>query len=170
MKRVITQHTLETLLARTVEVGDCREWQGYIANDTPQVSHRGKMMTVRRLMFELQGKAVEGYYIAPKCSNSKCVNPDHAIARTSKAHHKVMNQNVDFNGLLRIIKLQQVAKGRRKLTDEQVSQIRIDPRPSRAVAAEHGVSKGLVCLIRIGKAHRAVTANPFAGLMNRNQK
>lgn len=166
--REIKTHTLESLLARTVEVGDCREWQGYIANDVPQVSHGGKMMTVRRLMFELRGESVDGYYIAPKCCNFRCVNPEHAIARTSKAHYKVMNQNVDPNGLLRIIKLQKVAKGRRKLTDEQVQQIRSDPRPSRAVAAEHGVNRGLVCLIRAGKAHRAVTANPFAGLMNRN--
>jgi len=165
MTRVITQHTLETLMARTVEVGECNEWLGYIANDTPQVSHGGKMMTVRRLMFELQGKAVDGYYIAPRCGNFRCVNPSHAIARTKKAHHKIMNQNVDPNGMLRIIKLQQVARGRRKLTDEQVQQIRSDPRPSRAVAAEHGVSKGLVCLIRAGKAHRAVSASPFAGLM-----
>jgi len=163
--RGLTQHTLETLMARTVEVGECNEWLGYIANDTPQVSHGGKMMTVRRLMFELQGKAVDGYYIAPRCGNFRCVNPAHAIARTKKAHHKIMNQNVDPNGMLRIIKLQQVARGRRKLTDEQVQQIRSDPRPSRAVAAEHGVSKGLVCLIRAGKAHRAVSASPFAGLM-----
>lgn len=165
MTRVITQHTLETLLARTVEIGECREWQGYIGNDTPQVSHGGKMMTVRRLMFELQGKAIEGYYIAPSCGNFRCVSPEHAIARTNAAHIKRMNQNVDPNGLLRLIKLQQVARGRRKLTDEQVQQIRSDPRPSRAVAAEHGVSKGLVCLIRAGKAHRAVSASPFAGLM-----
>lgn len=165
MTRGLTQHTLETLMARTVEVGECNEWLGYIANDTPQVSHGGKMMTVRRLMFELQGKAVDGYYIAPRCGNFRCVNPAHAIARTKKAHHKIMNQNVDPNGMLRIIKLQQVARGRRKLTDEQVQQIRSDPRPSRAVAAEHGVSKGLVCLIRAGKAHRAVSASPFAGLM-----
>jgi hypothetical protein len=163
--RGITQHTIETLMARTVEIGECREWQGYIANDTPQVSHGGKMMTVRRLMFELQGKAVDGYYIAPRCGNFRCVNPDHAIARTKKAHHKLMNQNADPNGMLRIIKLQQVSRGRRKLTDEQVQQIRSDPRPSRAVAAEHGVSKGLVCLIRAGKAHRLFAASPFAGLM-----
>lgn len=165
MTRVITQHTLETLLARTVEVGECNEWLGYIANDVPQVSHAGKMMTVRRLMFEIQGKDVDGYYIAPSCGNFRCVNPDHTIARTIKAHHKFMNKCGDPNGLIRIIKLQKAARGRRKLTDEQVQQIRSDPRPSRAVAAEHGVSKGLVCLIRAGKAHRAVSANPFAGLM-----
>jgi hypothetical protein len=170
MTRGITQHTLESLLARTVEIGECREWQGYIGNDTPQVSHGGKMMTVRRLMFELQGKDVEGYYIEPQCGNSRCVNPAHAVARTNAAHLKRMSRNVDHRGLMRIIKLQQVAKNRRKLTDEQVSQIRNDARPSRAVAEELGVSKNLVCLIRAGKAHRAVSANPFAGLMNRNQK
>lgn len=165
MTRVITQHTLETLMARTVEVGDCREWLGYSANGVPQVSHAGKMTTVRRLMFELQGKDVEGYYIAPKCGNSKCVHPAHIIARTIRAHHKFMSKCGDPNGLMRIINLQKAAKARRKLTDEQVIQIRSDPRPSRAVAAEHGVSKDLVCRIRAGKAHRAVSANPFAGLM-----
>lgn len=165
MTREIKRHTLETLLARTVEVGECNEWLGYIANAVPQVSHGGKVVTVRRLMFELQGKDVEGYYIAPKCGNPRCVNPDHAIARTRKAHHKLMSRNVDHGGLLRIIKLQQAARGRRKLTDEQVQQIRNDPRPSRAVASDHGVSNALVCLIRAGRAHRPISSNPFAGLM-----
>lgn len=165
MTRVITQHTIESLMARTVEVGDCNEWLGYIANDTPQVSHGGKMMTVRRLMHELQGKSADGYYLSTSCGNPRCVSPEHAIVRTSAAHLKLMNRRVDHGGLLRVIKLQNGAKWRRKLTDEQVQQIRNDPRPSRAVAAEHGVSKGLVCLIRAGKAHRAISANPFAGLM-----
>lgn len=165
MTREIKRHTLETLLARTVEVGECNEWLGYIANDTPQVSHGGKMMTVRRVMHELQGKSAEGYYLSTSCGNPRCVNPAHAFVRTSAAHLKRMNRNVDHGGLLRIIKLQQVARGRRKLTDEQVQQIRNDPRPSRAVASDHGVSKGLVCLIRAGKAHRPISSNPFAGLM-----
>ena len=165
MTRVITQHTIESLMARTVEVGECNEWLGYIANDTPQVSHGGKMMTVRRLIHELQGKPVSGYYLSTSCSNPRCISPAHTVIRTSAAHLKRMNQCVDPNGTMRVIKLQQAAKGRRKLTDAQVDQIRIDPRPSRAVAAEHGVSKGLVCLIRAGKAHRLFAANPFAGLM-----
>ena len=49
-------HTAESLLARTIEVGDCLEWQGYFANGTPYVSNNGKMTSVRRLFSGLLGK------------------------------------------------------------------------------------------------------------------
>ena len=165
MTREIKKHTLETLLARTVEVGECYEWQGYVKNGTPQVSHGGKMMTVRRLMHELQGKSVKGYFLSPGCDNPLCVNPAHTVVRTTAAHLRRMNKNVNKGGLMRVARLQHAARGRRKLTDEQVIQIRVDPRPSRAVAAEHGVSKALVCSIRRGDARRLIATNPFAGLM-----
>lgn len=165
MTREVKKHTIESLMERTEEVGDCAEWQGYIKNGVPHVSHDGKVTTVRRLMQELQGRSVAGHFISTSCGNTRCVHPSHALARTGAQHLKRMNKAVNKGGLVRVAKLQAAAHSRRKLTDEQVMQIRGDPRPARVVAGDHGVSKALVCAIRSGKSRRLIAAHPFAGLM-----
>ena len=62
----IKTHTLESLRARCVEEGDCLIWQGYSANNTPQVymagptsnaGHNGRPVSVRWLMALLDGDA-----------------------------------------------------------------------------------------------------------------
>ena len=81
-------HTITTLKERTIEDGDCWEWQGYCANGTPSVCHQGKMISVRRLFTQLLGNTVrEGYYV-PKCGNGLCVNPEHITYNDPKLHMK----------------------------------------------------------------------------------
>ena len=94
--RTIKTHTLESLHARCVEEGDCLIWQGYSANNTPQVymagptsnaGHNGRPVSVRWLMALLEGDAEaaaeqepgarRGFWVAT-CGVSGCVAPSTA--------------------------------------------------------------------------------------------
>ena len=81
-------HTITTLKERTIEDGDCWEWQGYCANGTPSVCHQGKMISVRRLFTHLLGNTVRDGYYVPKCGNGLCVNLEHTTYNDPKQHMK----------------------------------------------------------------------------------
>lgn len=166
MSRKITFHTTETLKARTIEVGECWEWQGYFGNKVPAVCHGGKMASVRRLFVDLLGiRYPEGGYIVPKCKNGACVNPQHFRHYTMAQFSAYRGKRAAGN-LVRAAKIQ--AYKRRtvgKLTQEIADAIRADSRPSREVAALYGVDKSLICRIRANKAWVNLQGNPFLGLM-----
>lgn len=160
--------TLETLLARTEEYGECMEWKGYHQNKTPHVQQGDRFMSVRQLMWELLGKKLKaGYFYGTSCNNPSCVNPKHIVERSHSDHAKKCAQKVNHNALPRLVKLAKAAEKRRILSQEQVCSILIDQRPSREIANDFGVSKSLICRIKSGKAHKTVNAmnNPFWGLM-----
>ena len=164
----ITTQTIESLLARTEEVGECMEWQGYVGNGSPQVSHNGKITTVRKLMRQLQGvPLVKGSSVGTRCGNPLCVNPDHLIERNARQHAQMMASKIDFRSPVRTAKLQRAAAGRRKISAEGIAIALSDPRPAAQLAPELGVHRSLIARIRRGQAHRQVNAsiNPFAGLM-----
>src|SRR5687767_8625125 len=87
----VAVQTMESLLARTVEEGECLIWRGYVANKTPQVAHNGKMVTVRRLMLQLQGKDPKDY-CASSCGDPLCVAPHHIVSRSKSLHLKRMTK------------------------------------------------------------------------------
>lgn len=165
------KHTIESLLERTEDYGDCKLWTGYTANDTPQVHHEGKMIGVRRLMYFLKtGKMVDSKtFISTKCKEPSCVNPDHLQKQNLRSHMSEMSKNVDARAVSRRIKLSAAAQARglTKLTKEQVQEIFSDPRPGPQVAQDYGVTRGNVSKIRRGQ-HVAINLNsnnPFAGLL-----
>jgi len=157
-------HTTTTLKERTIEDGDCWEWQGYCANGTPSVFHAGKMIAVRRLFTELLGgKLRDGYYVA-KCGNGLCVNPDHTTYNDPKQHMKKGNRKA-LQSPTRRLKIQIYKRATNaKLTQEMADEIRSSEGPSRVIAQKYGVNRSVVCRIRTGKAWVNLQ-NPFAGLM-----
>lgn len=166
--RVQKVHTIESLMARTIEIGDCMEWTGYCQNETPFVVSGGVKWMVRRLVKHLQGRPLyPGVHFGTHCGNPKCVNPDHIAERRKADHMRLMAKNVDHNHPIRIAKLQKAAESRRVLSDESLAMIRSDDRNDRIVAADFGVSKSLINKIRQNKSRKIVNAsiNPFAGLM-----
>jgi hypothetical protein len=168
MPRPTIIQTLDTIMARTDEVGDCLEWQGMIRNGTPLIRIARKMHTVRRVIRDMLGNpAAEGNYLAPACQNPKCVKPDHIIERTKSQHMKRIGHMVDHNHPIRIAKLQKAKAHQRVVSAAGLAMIRTDDRKAEDVARELGVSKSLVKKIRRGEAYREVNAaiNPFAGLM-----
>lgn len=168
MSRPKVIQTLATVLARTDEVGECLEWQGIMANATPQIRIDRKMRMVRRVIREFQGKPPRaGNFLAASCGNPKCVRPEHIVERTPSQHMYVMAVNVEHNHPLRIARLQKAAEDRRILDEQGLLMILTDGRTARELAAELGCSKSLVNKVRRGAAYRQVnaTANPFVGLL-----
>lgn len=166
--RTKTLHTVESLMRRTEEVGNCIEWQGYFQNKTPYVQHGDRFMSVRGLIMELLGNKYQGrMFYGVSCGNKACVNPEHIVARPLKAHASYMANQTDHNAPTRIFKLQKAAEKRRVLSEEQLMQVRTDSRTCAEIAASLGVSKSLISKIRRGRSNRMVNAqnNPFWGLM-----
>lgn len=162
-----TQLTLEGLLARTVEVGDCREWQDYSGNGTPLVHDGTKMQPVRRVINQLLGKPV-GKYLVPRCDNPACVAPEHIQSRTQAQHSQRMAAKVDMQAPARVLKLQKTARAHRgKITEEIASAIFYSTTPAKEEAARYNIAKSLVCRIRRGESWRELSAanNPWVGLM-----
>jgi hypothetical protein len=157
--------TLESLRARTVEEGECLIWQGYIGNAVPQVSHGGKVVSVRRLILELSGKCVKPTdYAAPRCGNAACVCQEHVMIRTTAQHSRAMAKSPTRNEDLRAAKLAAVARqGRAKINIQQAREIRCSEESGTVLAERYGIDKGLVSRIRRGEAWREFS-NPFAGL------
>lgn len=163
-----TFHTVESLFARSEEVGNCIEWQAYFQNGTPYVQHGDRFMSVRALMMELMGNVYEErMFFGVNCDNKACINPEHIVARSMKSHAKHMAQKTDHNGILRLAKLQKAAAKRRALTDDQVMQVLTDERTCKSIAKELGVSSSLIAKIKRGESSTMVVAknNPFWGLM-----
>lgn len=176
MAKPITYHTVESLLAKTVEVGDCLEWQGYYATDkyVPYVCHGGKMQAVRKVLCELTGRETPSgkVFFGVSCGNWRCVTPEHIVARQSHQHmNRMTKQSVKVaQAPARKAKLQAAARKRDncKIKDEaMIDAIKADPRSCKAVADELGVSKTVVARYRRGTSgvSRDARINPWAGLL-----
>lgn len=163
-------HTLQTILARTDEIGECLEWQGITATQgTPMIKIDGKLLTVRRVIREMLGRpAGTNRFLATSCGNQRCVRPEHIVERTAREHAKRMSMLSDHSSPMRIAKLQAANAHKRVLSAEAASVARSDSRSATEVARELGCSKSLINSIRRGEAYRQVSAaqNPFAQLIS----
>jgi ribosome-binding protein aMBF1 (putative translation factor) len=159
-------HTVDSLLARTEEYGECQVWTGYSTNKTPQVDHNGKMVPVRRLLCELDGVAITGQYFGVRCGTELCVCPEHIIQRSQKGHAKVMAKSAATRRAAKATD-QYIARRNRpdtKLDVDKAREIRESLESGPVLAARFGVSRSLVNKIKRGEYWRD-HSNPFAGLM-----
>lgn len=164
-----TIHTLKTLEALSRWDDDCLEWRSYMIKGLyPQVFHDGSMIMVRKLVMQLAGRETPPMsYYKPSCDNPRCIRLEHIKIVPSGRHMTSMAYAVDHQSPVRIAKLQKAAAPRRKLTDEQVMEIRASSDATRDIAARYGISKSIVCKIKRNRSNRIVSAasNPFAGLL-----
>lgn len=164
-------HTVESLKDRTIEVGDCWEWQGYSAHGTPQVfspknGSKRRMVSVRRLFRELvTGQEQPDGFYSVSCGNVECVNPDHTLYRTERGHFKSMAKKVGASPV-RALKLSQYHRtvGKAKLTEEKAQEIRLSNESGPVLAERYGVNRSLISRVRRGEIWRCMT-NPFRGLI-----
>lgn len=165
MTRKLTTHTIDTLMARTTEVGDCMEWQGYSTNNVPQVFHDGKIYAVRRLILLLSGKVLKpGDHASCRCGNRLCVKPEHIVHRNRTQHASAMGKSPVRKELQRSAKLADFAREHRaKLTMEIAREIRCSSESGQVLADRFGVHRSLVSRIRRGQMWRDFSS-PFAGL------
>jgi hypothetical protein len=159
-------HTLESLLERTEDIGECMVWKGYSCNRTPQVDNQGQMVPVRRLILGLTGTPVVGRFIGVKCGTDLCVCPAHITQRSVKTHAKVMARAAASRRAAKATE-QLIARRRRddlKLNAEKAREIRESAESGQVLADRYGVSRSLVNKIKRGVYWRD-TSNPFAGLI-----
>ena len=163
--RRLTVHTVETLLAKTEEVGDCREWTGYMGNNVPMANHEGRFLAVRRVMLMLSGVPEEKIgYACCKHGNQRCVNPDHIVNRSQSQHSKLNGKRGAKNEIVRVTKMMAYGRTHRaKLTLEQAREIRVSTESGPVAAKRHGVSRQTIDRIRLGISWRDL-GSPFAGL------
>lgn len=142
-------------------------WKGYIANKTPQVDHNGKMTNVRRVLLELAGKPSTAPYLAPKCNNPRCVNPEHIKPMTKKQHMEKMAHAAN-EGAVGMIRKARSAQARREREDsvgiETARIIALSEESGPVLAKRYGITRSTVNNIKRGRTYSA-GVNPFAGLM-----
>lgn len=142
---------LDVLQEKTVEVGDCLEWTGYLNRKTPATSVGGIGVSVRALVAKRLGWPIKGNLVTNRCCNMLCVKPEHLVLMTkSQFHSHVSKHRVDQQSLSRRMKLSKAVRKRSKLTKEQADAIKAHPGKQKEIAKEFGVCVATVQRIRSG--------------------
>lgn len=160
------KQTIESLMKRTVENGDCLLWTGYMQNhQVPMARHDGKMQSVRKLIAHLNGEDVSAnrYWVAD-CGNKKCVSPEHTKMLKPKEHFKRMAKLLNGNPAKVAIKTSK-GNGMRKVTDEQIKEIIHSDESASCLAEKFGVSKETVYRYKNGKHGATLRTNPWIQLL-----
>lgn len=132
-------------LARTTATSTrCLEWQGYKSADGyARVNIGNKVHTLTRVLWEHANGAIpNGMMMRHKCDNPKCVNLEHLELGTQADNQR-----------------DKAVRGRsahQRLTDENVRTIKHAQGLGREIAAQFGVSRGLVSRIKNGKCRHHV--------------
>lgn len=126
------------------EDSGCWIWGGAKTADGYGLFFNGEQ-TERAHRFSYRAYVAEipqGRLLLHRCDNPSCVNPQHLVVGTqleNVADMRRKNRAVDVAGS---------KHGRAKLSEEKVVSIRADGRCHAVIAAEHGVSKGLISQIK----------------------
>lgn len=114
-----------------------------------QISVNGRPRTHYRLAYEeLVGPIPDDTFVCHSCDERSCFNPDHLFLGTPA------DNSADMRHKGRQAKGPRI--GGSKLTESQVVAIRRDTRHARTVAAEYGVHRTLIQMIRKRQVWRHV--------------
>ena len=153
---------------RSIEVGDCWEWQGYFTphGKTPVSKGKGKLIIVRRVMaielglLHTSSKKVTGM----RCRNWRCVNPEHLQVMTRQVFIKRALENRAGGKFMAKRKACEQRRKRAKLTIDQVRAIRASDAKGSKLAIDYGVSEATISLIKRGRIWKEY-GGVFANLM-----
>lgn len=165
------KNSIEAILARCEEVGECLEWP---SRSVPQVriesalpaqvgTNRKAPFYVRLGLWEsLHGFAVpDGMVLRTTCYNQRCVNPDHQQMATHKqtirAAYKSGRHNRSPAAQARATKARR-AQPNIKLSEQIAAEIRLSAERSDVLADRYQVDKSMINRIRAGKSWRPVTS------------
>lgn len=99
----------------------------------------------------LKGPIAKGLFVCHACDNPRCVNPEHLFLGTPKDNvQDMITKGRNLNAFCKGHKLS-ARKRTRKLTDEQVQQIKDWPHEHRYIANKLGVSTAYVWMVKNGK-------------------
>jgi hypothetical protein len=87
-------HTIDTLLSKTKQNGDCLEFTGALSDlGYGKVGYKGKVYMAHRLAYQLKNGGIPtGAVICHKCDNPACINPEHLFVGTHKDNIQDMIQ------------------------------------------------------------------------------
>lgn len=124
--------------------GTCHIWTGCRSADGyGTLTHQGGTKLAHRLAFEMNGgRDFDGLLVCHSCDTPSCVNPDHLFLGTVSDNMADMTAK----GRQRCPKGEEHLKS--KLTSDQVRAIRQDDRIFRVIAADYGVTRTLIGLIK----------------------
>ncbi|MCK0507935.1 HNH endonuclease signature motif containing protein [Aromatoleum anaerobium] len=143
-----------TLFANAIrkEIG-CVEFQGYADKVTGYGYSKffGKTVYAHRLAWELDcGPIPDGLQINHTCDNKLCINTAHMYLGTH------LDNMSDAKERARFKRFRGEQNAQAKLTEMDVMQILGDRRTHHSIAAEFGVSRSAVQIIKAGKRWRHV--------------
>lgn len=170
MERAVT--IIDMIKERTIEIGDCWEWQGALQScgTTPTIRHKNRTMAVRRLIMEVQGYALESKVATCTCGNHLCVNPEHIeVITRKKLTKRVASQIRRSVSVIRMAKISSVARQHAKLNEQLAEEIRQAEGTQREIAKRFKVSQATVSVIKRGLTWRDYN-NPFAQLLGATNK
>ncbi len=101
-------------------------------------------MAHRWAWVQAHGEIPAGMCVLHRCDNPPCINVAHLFLGTKS------DNNVDRRTKGRSAPQDGEHNPRARLTQTQVNAIRIDPRPQRTIATEHGISQTQVSRIKNG--------------------
>lgn len=164
--------TLDTVLSRCDEVGDCWLWnQGISSTGYPQASIDGRPGTsVRVYVYDvlMARKRPAGSNIAARCDNRICCSPLCLVHRSPSKTMANQWANGKRSGQQSTEQRRQqaIAQGLSKLTPEIVAAIRALPKPvnKTLLAQEHGVHPKTIGDVLSGRswaASRRVATSVF---------
>lgn len=164
---------MDYLRLRATECGDCLEWRmacvgGRYPVTTFRLASDGgrqRQFYVRHLVYELKhGKPPpkdRRLCISTSCENDRCIAPNHVVVTTKKALTDRAAARGLFSTVVFRAKVSQSRQKTRKLSDEDVRDIRASDAPVKDLAAKHGVSNSYVRLVRRG-SEAIDYSSPFA--------
>jgi len=131
----------------------CWVWQG---SRTPKGYGQfgissGNMRPAHRIAWQLyKGPIPKGKFVCHVCDNPPCVNPNHLFVGTNRDNMTDMFKKGRGN---RPLGEKHFAA---KLTEEDVLNIRKDPRTHKEVAKDYNMGQAQICAIRLRKAWRHI--------------
>jgi hypothetical protein len=126
----------------------CWEWTGYTNQaGYGQSTFDGKKYYVHRYSAVIHGIYQDGLLVCHHCDNRKCVNPDHLFMGTP------MDNTQD---MIKKGRRPNTSMDRRKLTDEEVREIRTSSLSCVKAGKKYGVGKSIIHHIRKGNTYRDV--------------
>lgn len=128
--------------------GDCWHWTARVdGRGYGEIKVKGNYKKAHRLSLFGMAGLDDPRFACHRCDNPKCVRPEHLFAGEAVDNVRDMHAKGRFNS---------TAKARRKLTDEQVREIRLTRPTHQGGADRYGVSTKTISGILKGSLYRDV--------------
>jgi hypothetical protein len=156
--------SLEAILARCTEEGECLLWGGSVTSDGyPCVRHRPQsQVRIRRKVWELANDKTlaDGLYIVDTCDRRLCCNPKHLKPNTRKQQMELASRRGKLKNPLRAARIARTKRATEAKLDEAKARDVFERYHARkesgetlaVIAADYDVHLSLVHKIGSGRA------------------